>query len=168
MERLKRAVSTSIRRRVKSLLLRSGFFPLGPRGRVRDYLSHKYIQGSGIEIGGLHRPLDVPKGTHVRYVDRLTVRGQRVHYPELRGLPLVDVDIVDDGERLARVADASQDFVIANHFLEHCQNPIGALENMLRVLQANGILYMAIPDKRHTFDRNRPVTTHLYLFGASC
>ena len=37
---------------------------------------------------------------------------------------------MDDGERLATIADATQDFVIANHFLEHCQDPLGALGNM--------------------------------------
>jgi SAM-dependent methyltransferase len=80
-------------------------------------------------------------------------------YPELRAESLVEVDIIDDGERLTRVADASQDFVIANHFLEHCQDPLGAVESMLRVLRPGGVLYLAVPDRRFTFDAERPVTT---------
>jgi SAM-dependent methyltransferase len=74
------------------------------------------------------------------------------------------VDIVDDGEVLATIPDASLDFVIANHFIEHCQDPIGAITNHFRVLKAGGILYLAVPDKRFTFDRDRPVTpiSHLY------
>jgi predicted SAM-dependent methyltransferase len=54
--------------------------------------------------------------------------------------------------------DGSQDFVIANHFLEHCKNPILALKNVLRVLRGNGIAYFALPDKRFTFDKDRSET----------
>ncbi|MEJ7767735.1 MAG: hypothetical protein WKF89_07975 [Chitinophagaceae bacterium] len=43
-------------------------------------------------------------------------------YPELKDLNLVPVDYLADGELLESVADTSQDFVITNHFLEHCQN----------------------------------------------
>lgn len=72
---------------------------------------------------------------------------------------LVDVDIIDDGEYLKTIPDSSQDFVIANHFLEHCQNPIGAMINMLRVLKNGGVLCLAIPDKRFTFDFDCPSTS---------
>ena len=77
---------------------------------------------------------------------------------------LVTVDIVDDGERLAGIPDTSQDFVIANHFLEHCQNPIAALVNHFRVLKPGGILYLALPDKRYSFDSERPVTSIEHLW----
>ena len=75
------------------------------------------------------------------------------------GTPLVNTDIIDDGERLATVGDGTQDFVIANHFIEHCQNPILTLQNLFRVLRAGGVLYLAVPDKRFTFDTDRPCTT---------
>jgi predicted SAM-dependent methyltransferase len=60
-------------------------------------------------------------------------------YPELGDYGLVEVDIVDDGENLSSVLDASVDFIIANHMIEHCQNPIFAIENWLRVLKLGGI-----------------------------
>jgi len=53
--------------------------------------------------------------------------------------------------------------VIANHFLEHCENPILALKNMLRVAREGGIVYIVVPDKRYTFDRDRPVTSYEHL-----
>ncbi len=34
---------------------------------------------------------------------------------------------------------------------------------MLRVLKSNGVLYLALPDKRFTFDRDRPVTPYEHL-----
>ena len=124
----------------------------------RDAIARAYIRGTGIEIGALHNPLRVPASANVRYVDRMPVSELREHYPELAAEKLVDVDVVDDGERLATLASETQDFVIANHFLEHCQNPLLALENMLRVLKHGGVLYLAVPDKRFTFDADRPVT----------
>ena len=34
---------------------------------------------------------------------------------------------------------------------------------MLRVLKSNGVLYLALPDKRFTFDQDRPVTPYEHL-----
>jgi predicted SAM-dependent methyltransferase len=74
------------------------------------------------------------------------------------GPGIVEVDIVDDGERLRRVGDGSVDFVVANHFIEHCEDPIGTIRNHLRVLRPGGRVFMAVPDRRRSFDRARPVT----------
>jgi rhamnosyltransferase len=135
----------------------------GPRERVRRRLAERYLRGEGIEIGALHNPLRT--SARVRYVDRLSRADLRRHYPELAAFPVVDPDIVDDGERLTRIADGSQDFVIANHFIEHCEDPIGTLKTLARKLRSGGAIYMAVPDKRHTFDRQRPSTTLEHLWA---
>ena len=124
----------------------------------RELIAETYLHGEGIEIGALHNPLKVPASVNIKYVDRLGVDQLREQYPELSDKDLVEVDILDDGERLSSLPDASQDFVIANHFVEHCQDPIGAVLAMFRVLKPDGILYLAIPDKRCCFDSDRPVT----------
>lgn len=128
-------------------------------GIHRDFITKSYIRGEGIEIGALHNPLRVFGQTEVKYIDRMPAQELRKHYPELDEMPLVKVDIIDDGERLEKIGDSTQDFVIANHFLEHCQNPILAMENMLRVLKKGGLLYLTIPNKEFTFDTRRPVTS---------
>ncbi len=127
-------------------------------------ISWRYLKGSGIEIGALHFPLPVSPEARVKYVDRMSVKDLREQYPELSDQNLVEVDIIADGERLETVADGSQDFVIANHFLEHCQNPLAALKNSLRVLKSGGVMFLAIPDKRNTFDVDRPTTSLEHLF----
>jgi len=132
-------------------------------GERNDIIKLYIKMGDGIEIGALHNPVQVPCGVTVRYVDRLNVEQLRQQYPELNTKPLVKIDILADGERLETIEDTSQDFVIANHFLEHCQNPILAIENMLRVIKSGGILFLAIPDKRYTFDIDRPVTPYEHL-----
>ena len=55
--------------------------------------------------------------------------------------------------------DATQDFVIANHVLEHTLDPIRALETWMRVLDEQGILFMAIPNKLLNVDKYKPITT---------
>jgi len=75
-----------------------------------------------------------------------------------------DVDVLDDAERLSRFRNESLDFIIANHVLEHLEDPIRSLENMLRVLRRGGILLLALPDGRYTFDARRPGTTVEHLF----
>lgn len=126
---------------------------------VRRRLAAQYLAGRGLEIGALFLPLHVPPGASVRYVDRFCVPELRKHYPELNDFDLVTPDVVDDGETLASIPEASTDFVIANHFIEHCEDPIGTLQNHLRVLRPGGVLYMAVPDCRYTFDRDRSITT---------
>ncbi|MEG4483644.1 methyltransferase domain-containing protein [Microcoleus sp. D2_18a_B4] len=127
--------------------------------QVRRNIASQYLSGEGIEVGALHAPLEVPAGVKVHYVDRMSVRDLRKQYPELAAVNLVEADIVDNGETLSSIPDNSWDFVIANHMIEHCQNPIGTLENFLRVLKPGGLVYMGVPDKRHTFDIDRPLTS---------
>jgi hypothetical protein len=129
---------------------------------VRRRIAAQYLQGTGLEIGALHSPLEV-SGLDIRYVDRLTVDGLRRHYPELDSFALTPVDIVDDGEKLISIPDESQNFIIANHMLEHTENPLGTIRSHLAKLQHGAMLYYAIPDKRHSFDRDRPLTDFSHL-----
>ncbi len=132
--------------------------PLPVYMEARGVFADRFLFGEGIEIGPLHQPLAIPPQARVRYVDRMLTPDLRREYPELAGWDLVDVDVVDDGERLETIPEESQDFIIANHFLEHCEDPIGTIETHLGKLRPGGVLFYAVPDKRFTFDYRRPVT----------
>ena len=125
---------------------------------ARDRLARKYLSGAGLEIGALHLPLRVPEGATVKYVDRAPVENLYENYPELSLFRLTPVDIIDNGETLDSVPPSSQDFIIANHFLEHCENPVRTLMTHVSRLKPGGVLYLAVPDKDKTFDKRRPVT----------
>jgi SAM-dependent methyltransferase len=125
----------------------------------RRALAKRDLRGAGLELGPLHVPLPVGPQASVRTVDRLTLPELRRQYPELGKFAIAAPDVVDDGERLEKFADGTLDFVVANHFLEHCQNPIASIQTFLRVLRPGGRIFMAIPDKRRTFDVSRPITT---------
>ena len=111
---------------------RRGYELLSPQGRevarVRRQLARRFLRGDGLEIGALNLPLWMPRGARVRYVDRKPLEGLRAEYPEWAAWDIVAPDVVADGETLAGIPDASADFVVANHFLEHTEDPIGTLE----------------------------------------
>jgi SAM-dependent methyltransferase len=126
------------------------------RPLVRIELARKHLRGDGIEVGALHAPLWVPRGARVRYVDCAAGEVLRaIHWD----VPTVtEPDLIGDLETLDCIADASVDFVIASHVLEHVENPLRALVTIGRVLRNGGIAYIALPDKRFTFDLARQNT----------
>ena len=159
--RLPASVLNDVMRRgsVKSKTARR---PLG-----RAALADIYLTGEGLEIGAFNSPLPVRENVKVRYVDIAPAEALEGHAQEFRGeghgLEIVKPDIVDDAQTLGTVADGSQDFVIACHIIEHTEDPIGAFGNWMRVLKYGGVLFLAIPDKRFTFDVERDVTPFEHL-----
>ena len=145
--------------RLRELALRPARFETEGR---REELAIRYLRGDGIEIGALFLPLAMPHGARVRYVDHAPEEELRATYErelQFHNLPLVVPDVVDDGETLATFADASLDFVVANHMLEHVEDPIATLQTFLRVLRPGGIVFLTQPDARFMFDAPRPRTT---------
>ena len=134
---------------------------------VRDWRKQfaSRLNGLGIEIGPLHRPLETHPGMTMHYVDHHSVEELRRVYPELRELPLVEPHILSDAQTLANVPSGTYDFIVAAHVIEHMRNPLLAVESWLRVLKSGGLLYLIVPDKRATFDIQRVRTTlgHLIL-----
>jgi ubiquinone/menaquinone biosynthesis C-methylase UbiE len=70
---------------------------------------------------------------------------------------------IGEAAHLKEVNDASYDFVLACHSLEHVANPIKALKDWSRVMKTKGRLVLVLPDKEFTFDNKRPVTTLAHL-----
>lgn len=126
----------------------------------------RFLHGLGIEIGPLHVPIEADKRVcRVKYVDRLTAPEVKARFPELKDEDIVSPDIIFDValDGLSPIADNSLDFVIASHLHEHVPNPLGLLKECYRVLRSNGVLYLAVPDKRYTFDRDRQRTPLSHL-----
>ena len=122
------------------------------------------LQGRGLELGPLHRPIPRHPGMQMTYVDRTDQATLQRAYPKLAE-HIVPVDILDDAQTLGAVEPGRFDFLIAAHVIEHMRDPIGALVNWLRAIRDGGLLYLIVPDKRRTFDRERVRTTleHMVL-----
>lgn len=60
---------------------------------------------------------------------------------------------------LIGIQDATYDFLLSSHALEHTANPILALHEWLRILAEDGVIVLVLPHKEGTFDWRRPTTT---------
>jgi predicted SAM-dependent methyltransferase len=73
------------------------------------------------------------------------------------------VDYNADAHHLPKTKRASLDYVCASNVLEHLTNPIKAILEWMRILKPGGMLWLKIPDKRKTFDKNRERTKFAHL-----
>ncbi|MDX6665045.1 MAG: hypothetical protein QOG68_1251 [Solirubrobacteraceae bacterium] len=165
-DRLRYLRKTGIRRKIRDIVLR-----VDPENYAvrREDLARIYLTGDGIEIGALTWPMRMPPGARVRYVDHapkaelVAAYGYNFHLQGAFASAIPETDVIDEAEHLATFADGSVNFVVANHVLEHIEDPIGALKTMLRVLRPGGILFLSLPDARFSFDAPRPRTTVEHL-----
>ncbi len=137
-----------------------------PRIPPRELLA-RHLVGSGIEVGPGQHPFGIPlPGVDVQYLDRWSAQESAELFPQLAAQgPFVEPDVVADfnTDRLASIPDASQDFVIASHILEHLAEPIGFLSEIHRVLKHGGVVLILLPDRHHTRDRDRTPTPLSHL-----
>lgn len=129
------------------------------RRNARAAMARSYLSGEGIEIGAMHFPLPPHRKMKVKYVDNTSLEDNLLRFPELHDMSLVRPDYIEDGFTLASLADASQDFVIANHVLEHAPNPLLVLSNWARVLRPGGAMLLSVPIAETCFDRGRLETS---------
>lgn len=130
---------------------------------LRAFVARRYLAGNGIEIGALGTPLDLPPNARAQYVDRMSLEDLYRSFPEMSQRKLQAPDIVDNGETLKKIPDGSLDFIVANHFLEHCQNLLGTLRIHTSKLRKGGRLFYAMPNREFTFDKHRPNTRFEHL-----
>ena len=133
------------------------------------------LRGRGLEIGAMHNPTVVHAGCAVEYFDVVTREEAMKLFPEVPPESFkIDPKYVGDVDKigLSIIADGEFDFAILNHVIEHVANPIRLIAELFRVVKRGGHVVLACPDKRHTFDKNRDLTTfdHMleeYVAGAS-
>ncbi len=118
----------------------------------------------GLEIGPSLRPC-APKsaGYHVEIVDHLN-RQELIEKYAAMGLDtgkIEEVDFIWDGRPYSEVTGKSgcYDYIIASHVIEHVPDFIGFLKDCSLMLKPDGILSVAVPDKRYSLDHFRMVTT---------
>ena len=68
-----------------------------------------------------------------------------------------------EASELSPIASDTYDFIASCHTLEHCANPIKAMQEWRRVLKPDGWLVLILPHKAGTFDHRRKVTEFEHL-----
>ncbi len=125
----------------------------------------------GLEIGALDRPVISRQEGRIEYVDWTSteeLRKARATDPTVNLENLVPVDYVWGQKTLRECIGPTTcvDYVLASHVVEHVPDLIGWFQEIEEVLLPGGILSLAVPDKRYTFDRLRPNTTVQDTVGA--
>src|ERR1035437_5071121 len=63
-----------------------------------------------------------------------------------------------DGSDLSVIPDATYDFVLSSHNLEHFANPVRGIKEWQRVTKRGGSLILVLPHYKYTFDHRRVPT----------
>ena len=125
---------------------------------------------SGLEIGALATPMLRPPTARIKFVDHADSAALRAKYandPNVALEDIVHVDAVWGDNTLAQCFPGERfDFVIASHVIEHVPDMIGWLGEVADVLNPDGRLILAIPDRRYSFDLIRRETTLTDLVDA--
>lgn len=152
---LNQVASTALKRALWALatfLLCCSFikFPESP-------LAHHLLDNlRGLEIGAsAHNSFGLPHVLNVDWTDDLNTSFK---HDEIAFCGYcAPVHIVASGDALP-LKDNTVDFVISSHVIEHFYDPIKTIQEWLRVVRPGGYVYMIVPHKERTFDKDRPRT----------
>ena len=138
--------------------------PLGKSNELyatRASIAASFLRGKGIEIGPYMQPTDLPPDCDVCFYDRMPPADLRATYDYRCGRPLFEPTVVGDAATLEGINGSKYDFIIANHLIEHLENPIAFLIAVSSALNSGGCAMLAAPDKRYSFD----VIAHVPTFA---
>jgi predicted SAM-dependent methyltransferase len=126
-------------------------------------LAHSLLDGlCGVEIGSAsYAPfgLNTVNAGLTEEMDPLDYKLYRDHQIAVTG-DYARIDIPASADNLSAIADSSVDFVIHSHVWEHLPNPLKALEEWVRVVRNNGLLFIMVPNRTAlSSDVGREVTT---------
>ena len=125
---------------------------------------------TGAEIGPLHNPIVEKHLGEVIYVDHCDAEQLRRHYANDKDVnpDAICVDAVWGAQTLLQGVQAyftrlgkvprALDYIVASHVIEHVPDLVTWLQEVRSVLKADGMVRMAVPDKRYTFDYLRRTT----------
>lgn len=145
--------------------------PLHVQRRQRLFITQDLSSARGIEIGPLAMPLIRKSEGDIRYVDCVDQAALKLKYkddPNVDVESIVEIDGIWGEQTLAEcfAGETPFDYVVASHVIEHVPDMIGWLNEIAEVLQPGGKLFLAIPDKRFTFDYYRRTSSLAEFIGA--
>ncbi|MCX5751955.1 MAG: methyltransferase domain-containing protein [Candidatus Saganbacteria bacterium] len=121
------------------------------RSKYYDTYASLFMGKDGLELGG-PSPIFLNRGAIPIYSLAKNVDTCNIKKVSPK------VNFICDAVDLSIFSSDKYDFVISAHLIEHLSNPLKALEGWLRVLKNGGVILLVVPNKKGTFDRNRPVT----------
>ncbi len=121
--------------------------------------------GLGLEIGPGFNPL-LPKarGFNVQTVDYAS-RAELVE--KYKGTSNVDVNAIEEVDWVTRGRPLLEiipyrhyyDYIVASHVVEHVPDLVSFIEACAQLMKPEGVLVLAVPDKRYCFDLFQPLSS---------
>lgn len=131
------------------------------RKRIREQkiLCHVDLGRAGLEIGPSHLPIVAKKnGFKVKVLDHTTADELRLKY-RADGVNLdaiEEVDFVWSGQPFRELVGSERfAWIIASHVIEHTPDLIGFINDCDAIMEEDGVLSLAVPDRRYCFDHFR-------------
>jgi SAM-dependent methyltransferase len=135
--------------------------------RTESLLGSLSKQSRIIEIGPSFNPI-APKsaGWNTASIDHLTREGLAAKYESHPGVDVSKIEPVDFVWIGGLLSDAvppeqhgSFDVFLASHVIEHTPDLVAFLDAAQTLLKEDGVVILAVPDKRYCFDYFQPLTT---------
>lgn len=126
---------------------------------------------TGLEIGPLTSPVVSRQEGEIFYVDHLSTADLQKKYsndPKVDLDAICSVDFVWGSQTLRECLGREVDYIVASHVAEHVPDLAGWLAECQDALTEDGILSLALPDKRFTFDHRRGPSGPAALVEAFC
>ena len=131
--------------------------------RVEKILYKINKQGKGLEIGPSHSPIaSKSDGFDVEIIDCMDKESLIEHFKNdpVDITKIEEVDHVWKGESYSALTKKPNyyDWILSSHSIEHTTDLIGFLNDCDNILKDDGVISLAIPDKRYYFDYFRPAS----------
>lgn len=141
----------------------------------KDHILKKVnLKGVGLEIGPLHAPMVLKSEAEIYYLDHLSQKDLIKKYARSnkQSKDLADLDSIVEIDYILKesisktVAGRKFDYIVASHVIEHIPDTVSWLKDISLVLNPGGIVALAVPDKRFTFDITRNISRPADIIGA--
>lgn len=117
---------------------------------------------TGLELGPSANPLVKPDEGPVKFADYLT-RQQHIDMNHIAAHLTPETDFILTNNDYVSQIPGQFDYVVANHVIEHAPNMIGFLRSIGQLCKPGGVIFLAIPDKKFTFDKYRQNTDFAHV-----
>lgn len=139
-------------------------------GRLDKLRSCIKPKTQGIEIAPWHNPIASRREGFNAIIVDLFAYDELLDNAEKLGVSKDHInriekpDFIGDASNLLNILDSNGfseevEWIVSSHNFEHLTDPLKFLQDCAKILSPNGVLTMAIPDKRFCFDRFHATTT---------
>lgn len=121
----------------------------------------------GLEIGPYVNPTVRKDEGDIRYLDFYSTEELQAKEQDRRakGVVIPHVDYVVKSDDYYRHVEDRFDYVIANHVIEHVDNPLEWVNDLAKLVHDDGVIFLTVPDKKYNFDRYRTDTSLSHLLA---